>query len=277
VYLSELPSAEAWPVVWVWSTLLTKHHEESRQRRINAAVEALNSLRERLASARARLRGARQIDQQVALILNKHQVNRYVRVQRTVRETHEFKQAHPGRPSPDTAYRKITHHSYDIEWKIDHQAVDFDQKSDGIFPLLTNDRNLSPAEVLQAYKGQPTIEKRFEQLKTVHEIAPVFLKNPGRIEAFFTVYFLALLVQSLIERHLRLAMQREQITHLPLYAEQRQCKRPTTEQILRLFGLLERHTLQRGSKTAQVFNPELTSLQRQILGLLDVPPSAFVL
>jgi hypothetical protein len=91
------------------------------------------------------------------------------------------------------------------------------------------------------------------------------------------VYFLAFLVQSLIERHLRLAMQREQITHLPLYAEQRQCKRPTTEQILRLFGLPERHTLQRGSKTAQVFNPELTSLQRQILGLLDVPQSIFVL
>ncbi len=277
VYLSELLSAEAWPVVWVWSTLLTKHHEESRQRRINAAVEALDALRERLASARARLRGARQIDQQVALILSKHKVSRYVHVQRTVREAHEFKQARRGRPGPDTAYRKITHHSYDIEWKIDQAAIDFDHKSDGIFPLLTNDRNLSPAEVLQAYKGQPTIEKRFEQLKTVHEIAPVFLKNPGRIEAFFTVYFLALLVQSLIERHLRLAMQRQQITHLPLYAEQRQCKRPTTEQILRLFGLLERHTLQRGSKTAQVFSPELTSLQRQILGLLDVPQSAFVL
>jgi hypothetical protein len=195
-----------------------------------------------------------------------------------VRETHEFKQAHPGRPRPDTAYRKITHHRYDIEWKIDHQAVDFDQKSDGIFPLLTNDRNLCPAEVLQAYKGQPTIEKRFEQLKTVREIAPVFLKNPGRIEAFFTGYFLALLVQSLIEWHLRLAMQREQITHLPLYAERRQCRRPTTEQNSSPVWLVgTRHTLQCGSKTAQAFNPELTSLQRQILGLLDVPPSAFVL
>ena len=39
------------------------------------------------------------------------------------------------------------------------------------------------------------IEKRFEQIKTVHEIAPVFLKDEGRIEALFTLYFLALLVQ----------------------------------------------------------------------------------
>jgi transposase len=54
---------------------------------------------------------------------------------------------------------------------------------------------MSPAQVLQAHKGQPMIEKRFEQIKTVHEIAPVLLKNEGRIEALFTLYFLALLVQ----------------------------------------------------------------------------------
>ena len=74
---------------------------------------------------------------------------------------------------------------------------------------MTNDRSLSPAQVLEAHKGQPMIEKRFEQVKTVHEIAPVFLKDEGRIEALFTLYFLALLVQALIERELRLAMKRE--------------------------------------------------------------------
>jgi transposase len=51
------------------------------------------------------------------------------------------------------------------------------------YPLISNDRNLSPAQVLEAHKGQPMIEKRFEQTKTVHEIAPVLLKNEGRIEA----------------------------------------------------------------------------------------------
>jgi hypothetical protein len=50
------------------------------------------------------------------------------------------------------------------------------------------------------------IEKRFEQIKTVHEIAPVLLKNEGRIEALFTLYFLALLVQAIIERELRLGV-----------------------------------------------------------------------
>src|SRR5262249_56497520 len=59
--------------------------------------------------------------------------------------------------------------------------------------LISNDRKLSPAQVLEAHKGQPMIEKRFEQTKTVHEIAPVLLKNEGRIEALFTLYLIALL------------------------------------------------------------------------------------
>jgi transposase len=126
-----------------------------------------------------------------------------------------------------------------------------------------------------AHKGQPAIEKRFEQIKTVHEIAPVFLKNPHRIEALFTLYFLALLVQALIERELRLAMKRERLKELPLYPEQRSCKRPTTEQILRLFSLAERHTLIRRGRITQVFPAELTDLQRQLLNLLGVPEDAF--
>jgi len=119
------------------------------------------------------------------------------------------------------------------------------------------------------------IEKRFGQIKTVHEIAPVFLKDEGRIEALFTLYFLALLVQSLIERELRLAMAREGIEELPLYPEQRQCARPTTEQILRLFSLAERHRLVQDGRTVQVFEAELTALQQQVLELLGVSKQAF--
>lgn len=73
----------------------------------------------------------------------------------------------------------------------------------------------------------------------MHEIAPVFIKNEARIEALFTLYFLALLAQALIERELRRAMAAAGIEQLPLYPEARACKRPTTEHILRLFSLAE--------------------------------------
>jgi hypothetical protein len=91
-------------------------------------------LPERLISARARLRGAAQIDQHVAEILDRYQVARYLKVTRVVREQDTFKQDRRGRPGPDMVYRKITRRRYDIEWTLDSAAVDYDQKSDGMYP-----------------------------------------------------------------------------------------------------------------------------------------------
>ena len=275
VYRAPLLSAEAWSVVWVWSTLLTLRQEVRRRRNIAAAVDELKQLRVRLAGAKARLRGAAEIDFQVKTILDRYAVARYLKVTRTVREEHRFKQTQRGRPGPDTAYRKITKSRFDIEWQTDEEAIAYDQRSDGMYPLMTNDRRLSPAEILQAHKGQPMIEKRFEQIKTVHEIAPVFLKNEGRIEALFTLYFLALLVGALIERELRLAMKRENIAELPLCPKQRQCAHPTTEQILRLFSLAERHRLLLDGSTVPIFDLALTPLQRHVISLLGVSEQAF--
>ena len=194
---------------------------------------------------------------------------------RVVREEHVFKQTRRGRPGPDTAYRKITKRRFDVQWSTDEQAIAYDRRSDGMYPLMTNDRKLSAAQVLQAHKGQPMIEKRFEQIKTVHQIAPVFLKDEGRIEALFTLYAIALLVQALIERELRQAMAHEAIEELPIYPEQRQCAHPTTEQVLRLFSLAERHQLRQHGRTVQAFNLTLTDLQRKVLALLGVPASTF--
>lgn len=141
--------------------------------------------------------------------------------------------------------------------------------------MLTNDRSLTNAQVFEAHKRQPTIEKRFEQTKTVFEIAPVLLKNEGRIEALFFVYFLALLVQALIERELRRAMQSNGVDALPLYAEERRTQRPTAEQVFRLFSLTQRHILEHEGQATRIFEPQLTDLQRQVLDLLGVPDSAY--
>jgi len=87
----------------------------------------------------------------------------------------------------------------------------------------------------------------------------------------------ALLVQALIERELRLAMKRERIARLPIYPEQRFCARPTTEQILALFSLVQRHTLAQDGNTVQIFDAQFTDLQRQVLTLLGVSEQAFQL
>lgn len=47
------------------------------------------------------------------------------------------------------------------------------------------------------------------------------------------------------------------------------------EQILRLFSLTERHTLQREGEDTRIFDPELTELQREVLSFLGVPTTAY--
>lgn len=70
-------------------------------------------------------------------------------------------------------------------------------------------------------------------------------------------------------------MQRETVDELPLYSEYRQCRRPITEQVLRLFRLAQRHRLTQVGDAVQMFNVELTDLQRQILGLLRVSEAVY--
>jgi transposase len=274
-YRDPLPSREAWPVTWVYSNLLELHQGQRRRERIARARQELEALDHQLAGPRPRLRSKARIRERVDEILERSKVARYLRVEIRSVARHEYRQVGPGRPGPATQYRRKTTRRWRLEISLDAERIAYDRKSDGMYPLLTNDPSLSPREVLEAHKRQPAIEKRFEQTKTVFEIAPVLLKNPGRVEAFFFVYFLALLVQALLERELRRAMQAQAISSLPLYPEERRTRRPTAEQILRLFSRLDRHDLVAGSELVRSFEPDLTPLQQQVLQLLGVPESAY--
>jgi hypothetical protein len=92
----------------------------------------------------------------------------------------------------------------------------------------------------------------------------------SRIQALLCVYFLALLVESLLERELRRAMERQGIHSLPLYPEGRACRRPTARKVIDLFEDVQRHELSAGKGPAVVFTTKLSRLQRRILRLLGM-------
>jgi hypothetical protein len=102
-------------------------------------------------------------------------------------------------------------------------------------------------------------------------VAPVLLKDVGRIEALFCVYFFVLLAESHLERELRKAMEREGLKTLPMYPEARPCRRPTTRRLIDLFEPLQRHTLEDAEGRSTSLAPELSSLHRKLLRLLGVP------
>ncbi len=114
--------------------------------------------------------------------------------------------------------------------------------------------HLAAAQGLKAHKRRPGTEKRLQKIKTVHEIAPALLKDEGRIEALFFPYFAALVVLALIEREIRCARKRESAKELPIYPEERQSRRPSSEQILLLFGLAERHFLLQEDQVVHTFD-----------------------
>jgi transposase len=271
VHRSKLPSSEGWPVTWVWSTLLALKQQHRRRERIARASQQLEELASRLAGPKPRLRAKHEIHARIDAIVANNRVTPYLRVELEKIERHTFKQTKRGRPGPKTEYKRETKSGWRLIWAVDDAAIATARASDGMYPLVSNDRELSPESVLDAHKRQPAIEKRFEQVKNVLEIAPVTLQNEGRIEALFFIYFVALLVQAPIERELRLAMRERGISELPLYPEERTTSRPTAEQIFRLYSLTQRNVISHNNVDVHAYEPELTDLQEHVLDLLGVP------
>jgi transposase len=185
--------------------------------------------------------------------------------------TERNRQERRGRPGEKTRSVKEERLRSTLRHRIELERLDEEARCDGIFPLVSNDRVMTERALLLAYKQQPAIERRFEQLKTDFAVAPVYLKEASRIQALLCVYFFVLLVESLLERELRRAMERKGLASLPLYPESRPCRRPTARRVIDLYEDVQRHTLQADQRQPEVFSTELTRLQRKILRLLGIP------
>ncbi len=159
---------------------------------------------------------------------------------------------------------------FSVTADINLEHIAYDTASDGCFPLITNDRTMTNAEVLAAYKYQPNLERRHHLLKSVQNVAPVLLHSPARIEALFACQFLALLICALIDREVRNGMCDIRKSKAALYPEFRACAAPFTARILEILLPLQRNALHQQGALIQVFEPELAKQQRQILELMGL-------
>ena len=274
---SETPgvSSEGYRLVWYHSLCKAQRDAVARSGRIEKTLKQLATLREKLRSPRTRYRQQAKVAQAVAEILESRGSAAWIVAEVETQSEETFHQVTRGRPGKDTQYTKTVTPRFDLSYRIDDAAVAEDAASDGVFPLITNVTDLDELELLKTYKRQSTIEKRFSQLKTDFEVAPVYLKAVHRIQALLAVYFFALLVESLLERELRQAMQRKEIDSLPLYPEGRACRWPTSRRVIDLFEPIQRHTLTRGKQSAEVLVTELTRVQCRILTLLGLPSKQY--
>jgi hypothetical protein len=140
--------------------------------------------------------------------------------------------------------------------------------------LITNTA-LEACEVLRKYKSQPFLEKRMYTKKTVLEVAPVFLKKEKRIEAVLFLYFVALMIVSLIERKIRMNMAKEDIEKLPILPQGMNSKKPTWNNIRYFFRNVYYSGIIRDGISIQTLVKGLSDLHKQINRLLEVPVSVY--
>jgi transposase len=285
VFESPRRSAEGYRLIWVWDSLKAAHDALTRKEHIDDAVKGLQEILGKI--GKRNLKTRKQVEDAVARILVESQAASYINAHVEVEQEKKFKQARPGRPSEATPYLSQLEEKVALSWIENVGFIRWESKTDGLFPLITNiekdgttrppssgeqkgEGEFSSMRILDIYKYQPNVEKLHSMLKSFIRAMPVWLKKVKRIEALMPLFFIALLISTLIQRQLRLEMEHAGIEELPLYPDDKECKRPTARIILEQFERQRRNRLFLSNRLQQTFWDPLTSLQKEVLRLIGV-------
>lgn len=263
-----LTHKRSYRIHWIYSSEKKIRDRESREKLLKKAERELSILIGRINQRNLKTR--EQITEYIDGILTKYNVKDFYHTD--VKEIKEYyrQQKKRGRPGKDTQYKTTIKTVYTIAWARNTAILSQEKKVDGVFPLLATDGNMSPKDVLKAYKYQPRLEKRFTQFKNIHNAAPLLFKKLERIEAVMFVFFLALIVQAVIEREIRKHMKENDIQWLPIYPEGRIAYHPTTAKVFDRFENVSVYQLKEGKILTKELKDPLTPLQLEILGMLGI-------
>ena len=274
VFVGEHPTRKrGYRIHWIYSSEKRVRDRHSREARLTKAEHALMELNARLNTRSLKQQEA--IEAAVKTILEHYQVDEFLRFEiGTSREQYRV-QVGKGRPGKQTRYKTCIRPIYTLAWTRNLKALKQEARVDGLFPLLSTDVALSAKEVLQAYKYQPRLEKRFSQFKSFHNAAPLLFKRVTRIEANLFVFFIALIIQALIEREVRTKMGIHGLSGLLIYPEDRESSRPTTNKIIDIFEPVSTYSIIENGQVVEEFKDELTDTHKTILEYLNISESDF--
>jgi len=257
-------------IIWVHSSSKQEDDQVRRQKKIDNAIVALEELSPKLNAYH--LKTKKEIRAAVDRICKG--IKQFLDI-KILTERKQIKvKISPGRPSLKSVYKNKWEFKHRIKWELNKQALLEASKTDGLFPLITNTA-LEACEVLKKYKSQPFLEKRMYTKKTVLQVAPVFLKKEKRIEAILFLYFVALMIVSLIERKIRMNMVKANIEKLPILPQAMNSKKPTWNNIRYFFRNVHYSEIIKDGVCIQSMVKGLSDLHKQINRLLDVPSSVY--
>lgn len=262
-------SAEGYRIIWIRSSQKQKLDAQTRKERLKKTQEHLRELSRGL--NRYALKTARAIRKRLGKILDDHNAREFLDCRIVAARKRAKTKSACGRPGPAARYKYIQKTYYRLEWSVDDNSLRKAANADGFFPLITNVGDLGMRQILGHYKYQPNLEKRHAYLKSVLDVAPMHLKTPERIEALLLLYYLALMIYALVERAMRSAMKKAGLKSIPIYPENRECRRPSAEKILESLARISRHELRENGEVKEIFTDALNDLQQEVLKLLEIP------
>lgn len=252
---------------WIYSSSKGDHDRYVREDRMKKAEKMLQKIEPQLNKRKLKTKEA--IADACKKILKKHAVEKFINID--IGESREESFIHPkGRPKKNEEPRKIIKSIYTLSWARNKESLEKEKKVDGVFPLLSTDKDLSAKDALIAYKYQPKLEKRFHQFKSVHNAAPLFCKKVERIEANMFIFFIALMIQALIEREIRLQMKNGELASLAVYPEDREATHPTTSKVFDVFGQIFTYKIVKDNVVIEEYEDELKEIQLAVIKLMNI-------
>jgi transposase len=253
---------------WIHSTEKRKRDRQARDVALVKTEQLFAELNGRL--NKRKLKTYHQIKNRVKEVLGANGAAQFFTVSITTTPSVTRLQKSPGRPGPRTKYSLRRKSLFVLQWHRNEDVIRKERNVDGVFPLLCTDHNLSAKDALLAYKYQPCLEKRFSQFKSYLNAAPLLFKKIERVEAMMFLYFLALILQAVIERQVRGTMKQQEIDSLPIYPEDRPAAHPTTTKIFALFENVSSYIVKRNSRVAERYRDDLVPVQLKVLSLLNI-------
>ena len=274
VFRGEYHTAKrSYKIHWIYSSEKRKRDRENRDKHLRKAEQRLAELNGRINKRDLKTRKA--IAEAAQEILETHKLENYFHISiGTIAEKYQV-QIGPGRPGKSTKYRTKVNKLFTLSWTQRKHVLKQEAQTDGIFPLLSTDNELTAKQALKAYKYQPRLEKRFSQFKDVHNAAPLLFKKLERIEANMFGFFIALVIQALIEREVRSKMREHNIEAVRVYPEQREADHPTTSKILDRFQSICIYKVMESSQVVETFRDSLNEDHKLILSLLNISEDDF--
>lgn len=167
-----VPSSDGYRVVWVHSSAKAARDAASRAARIEAGLAAVEQVQARLESPKTRLKTKVAAEEAAKAALAAAGASRWVGFSVDESIVTDYRQENRGRPGSTTRYRRTDKAVFSVAAKINAELVSYDAATDGCFPLITNDKERTPAAVLAAYRYQPNLERRNHMLKGPQLVAP---------------------------------------------------------------------------------------------------------